>query len=187
MITVYCMTKDPLYELHDANCISLGKRAKKHRDETDVEAFEYYKKCFLAEHSTMDVLMFRVIDDHCRSDITHQITRATEGRPRFVVQSSRPDWNNGEERKPSDKTFVNFSCYFNATAWLNICRERLCNRAMTETHNWVSHVLAAMEDSNDPMLRALADICVPQCVYRGGTCYETKGCGMHAYGYKKCQ
>lgn len=165
--------------MHDANCISLGKRAKKDRNEFHQEAFEYYRKCFLAEHSTMDVLMFRVFDDNCRSDVTHQITRATEGRPRFVVQSSRPDWNNGEARKPTDKTFVMFSCYFNATAWLNICRERLCNRAMDQTRSWVQQVLVAMESSDDPMLQALASVCVPQCVYRGNRCFELKGCGRY--------
>lgn len=192
MITVYVTTMNPMYELRDENCITVNKRAstKWIEEQYLVENWQtqkdYFKKCFLGEHSTIETLHFRVIDSSCRGDVCNQIVRATKGLPRYQVRSSRPDWT-GEPRKPSDETYVWFSSIWNPLAFINMCRQRLCMKAQKETREWVQNVLQIMKNSNDPMLVALAECCVPNCEYRGCRCFEMKPCGKYPIcnGYEK--
>ena len=180
MISVEVLTKNPYYYLKDANLITIGKRARQEYKEdynSYTKQYDYFKKCFLAEHSTIEILQFRIFDNSCRGDVTNQIVRHTKGHPRYSVQSSRPDWNNNEPRKPSDKTYRFFMSTWNPLAFMQACRQRLCANAQKETREWTKDVIACMQNSKDPMLVALADCCVPQCEYRGGYCFEIKGCG----------
>lgn len=174
------LTKDPLYVLRDSNCITIGKRAIRENISKmkKREEYEYFFKCFMARHSTIETLNFRVVDENCRGDIANQIVRATKGHPRFQVQSSRPDWNKGEPRKPSDQTFRMFASVWTPLSWLQMCEQRLCANAQTETRVWVKRVLNEMLRTEDPFFMALADCSVPQCVYRGCICYELKPCGQ---------
>lgn len=181
MIKVYVSTITPVYELKDANCITIGRRAHPDSDLSMdyISKKEYFKKCFLAEHSTIEVLQFRIVDDNARADVINQIVRSTKGHPRFQVQSSRPDWNNGEQRKPSNETWRYFSSYWNPLSFMQMCRQRLCIKAMKESREWVAAVLDAMKSSGNPMLEALAECCVPQCEYRGKKCFELNPCGKY--------
>lgn len=180
MIKIYSTTAFPFYELKSANFATIGKKIK--FQTTQNVNFEdqkkYFKKCFLAEHSTIEILQFCVVDDQCRADIANQIVRATKGHPRFMVQSRRPDWNNGEPRKPSDQTYGIFRSYWNPLSFMQMSRQRLCTNAQEITRTWVQDLIHLMTVSNDPMLEALAECCVPQCQYRGNRCYEIKPCGL---------
>lgn len=178
------MTQEPYFQLKDANLITIGKRADRQKcsDASFDEQYNYFRKCFLAEHSTIENLTFRVFCDESRGDVNNQIVRATKGHPRFQVQSSRPDWNNGAPRKPSNETFVYFNSVWSPLSWMQMCRQRLCKNAMKETRMWVHSVLLDMKDSGDPFFVALYRCCVPQCVYRGNVCYELKPCGMFRSG-----
>lgn len=184
MITIDILTTDPFYTLKDCNCITIGKRAgvfNKVPDTTTIELYaerrDYYKKCFLAEHSTIEVLEFRIVDDCARGDVINQIARATKGLPRFQVQSSRPDWNSGAKRKPSDETYVKFSSVWNPLSFMQMARQRLCTNAQKETREWVQQAINCMQNSNEPFFNALAECCMPMCRYRGNICYELKPCG----------
>ncbi len=177
-MTVEVLTNNPYYVLRDVNCVTIGKRAIKGKKVSFDDEVAFFKSKFLAEHSTIECLQFRVVDDSCRGDVASHIVRTTKGLPRFQVQSSRPDWNDGEERKPLDKTTVIFSSVWNPLSWMQMCRQRLCNRAAVDTKLWVMAVLDEMRLSGCPMLVALEQCCIPQCVYRGNICYEEKPCGM---------
>lgn len=196
MIRVEMLTQNPYYILKDSNLITLGRRADKDAclgewimfpgndivDETATRGlwekkYEYFKKCFLAEHSTIEVLSFRIVDNNARGDVVSQIVRATKGLPRYQVQSKRPDWNNGAKRLPPDEDFKMFASEWNPLAFMQMCRQRLCKNAMRDTRAWVCSVLVEMKNSDDPFFVALAECCVPQCVYRGNKCYELKPCG----------
>ena len=177
MITVEMMTKNPLYIMHDEACITQGKRARVERKETHDEALEYYKKMFIAEHSVIEYVDFRVVDTECRGDVASHFTRHTKGSPRPEVQSNRPDWNGGTKRKALDKTIVMYTEKWNAWAWLHMCRLRLCTRASKVDRDWLRNVLSIMKNSGDPYFEALAFCSVPNCIYRSG-CPELKGCGF---------
>lgn len=202
MITCEILTKDPFYILKDSNLITLGKRANKDKctsnyvmypgnDIVDVAAtekkkkdrYEYYNRCFLAEHSTIENIHFRVIDDYSRGDVTNQVVRATKGHPRFQVQSKRPDWNQGLKRLPPDEDFKMFQSVWTPLSWLQMCRQRLCMNAMKETRQMIQTVLNEMRKTEDPFFLALADCSIPQCEYRGNRCYEMKPCGKCEVGY----
>lgn len=201
MIKIEMLTQNPYYILKDSNLITLGKRANKNKCAADwimlsgndivdekatrelwAEKYKYFKKCFLAEHSTIETLHFRIIDDNTRGDVVSQIVRATKGLPRYQVQSKRPDWNDGAKRLPPDEDFKMFASEWNPLSFMLMCRQRLCANAMAETRAWVRSVLWEMSHSGDPFFVALAECCVPQCVYRGSRCYELKPCGKCEVG-----
>ena len=197
MIKVEMLTQNPYYILKDSNMITLGKRAKKEKcvgeyvmypgnDIVNEEAtrelwekrYEYFRKCFLAEHSTIETLTFRIIDDNARGDVVSQIVRATKGLPRYQVQSRRPDWNEGAKRLSPDEDFKMFASEWNPLSFMQMCRQRLCVNAMKETRIWVRAVLKEMSLTGDEFFVALAECCISQCEYRGNRCYELKPCGM---------
>lgn len=180
MIKIEVITKDPFYNLKDLNCISLGKRAKqKNKDRFlkcyEKEMFDYYVKQLIAKHSTIDNLLIKIVDDNCRGDVISHIVRSTKKHPRFVVQSKRPDWNDGEERKAPDKEYKLFASVWSVSAFMEMARQRLCGRAAEETRKWVVELLKEMDKSNDPLLKALSLCSVPNCVFQGG-CPEIFGC-----------
>lgn len=140
------------------------------------EIKQFYIKHFIAKHSTIESISFSV-KDTVRSDVINQIVRATKMHPRYYVQSQRPDWNNGKERKPSNETYSKFMSVWNPLSWMMMCNQRLCYKAMRETREWVTEAVAQMAQSDEPMLQALAVCSVPQCV-QNFSCTELKGCGF---------
>ena len=180
MIEIEMLTKNPLYILKDTNCITIGKRAIKERKETFTEAVDYYKKMFIAEHSSIEWIDFRIVDDECRGDVASHIVRQTKSHPRFAVQSSRPDWNDGEPRKSLDKTIIKFTSKWNTLSFMQMCRQRLCTRASEVDRIWIKKVLSIMKNSKNPYFVALSKCCVPNCVYRGG-CPELEPCPFNRF------
>lgn len=195
------LTEDPYLTLRAINLASIGKSPnnddvvcdfffRKTMGETVAEwgeerynkyynlAYTYFVECFKAEHSTIENLHFWIYDLNARGDVTNQITRHTKGHPRYCVQSHRPDWNGGEKRKPSDETYGRFVSIWSPLSFMQMCRQRLCAKAQKETREWVKDVLKAMHESQHPFFNALADCCASACQYRGGICYEMKGCGL---------
>lgn len=139
------------------------------------EIKQFYIKQFICRHSTIESISFSV-KDTVRNDVINQVTRATKIHPRYYVQSKRPDWNNGEPRKPSDQTYSKFMSIWNPLSWMLMCNQRLCYKAMKETREWVFQAVEEMANSDEPMLQALAVCSVPQCIQNYG-CTELKGCG----------
>jgi hypothetical protein len=65
---------------------------------------------------------------------------------------------------------VRHRCVANAQAILNISKVRLCHRAAIETRSaW-----QGMIDDLIHIEPELASLCVPSCIYRGGSCPEGK-------------
>lgn len=177
MIKIEVITKDPFYNLKDLNCISLGKRAKQsNKTETaTITMANYYTDCFISKHSTIDTMQIKIVDDNCRGDVIGHIVRSTKKQPRFVVQSKRPDWNNGEERKAPDKEYKLFASVWTVSSFMEMARQRLCGRAAEETRKWVINCMRVMDESNDPLLMALSLCSVPNCVFQAG-CPESFPC-----------
>lgn len=180
MIEIEMLTKDPIYQVKDANCITLGKRAIKGKVYDYETESKFWWDMFISEHSTVrSSVLFRIVDTDMRSDISAQLLRATKGHPQPICQSHRPDWNGNEPRKPSNETFGLFEHIHNAESFMAMCRQRLCFSTMKETREKVLDVLEVMRNMDSPFFNVLATCCVPQCVYRFGCC-DRKNC-KHFY------
>lgn len=171
-------TYDTIYNLKEAILTTIGKNIgdkgkQKIRDMTDREIFDYVLDMLIAEHSVISNIEIRIIDTMSK-DIRNQIFRHTKARPRFYAQSSRPDWNNGKPRNPEELTT---NCTdWNAEAFREMMRQRLCFRTEANTNRWVNEVLMNLLRSENPVLEAVCFAAVPNCVYRYG-CPEKNGCG----------
>lgn len=155
--------------------------------EEDLKSFEeikaFYIKQFICRHSTCEVLFFSVFSDECRGDVASHLVRSTNGHPRHFVQSKRPDWNNGEKRKPLDQEIKFYMSVWTPASWMEMCYKRLCFKAAKQTRQWVINVIKEMLKSPEPMLQALAVCSVPQCV-RFYACPELQGCGWRDKTFK---
>ena len=67
-------------------------------------------------------------------------------------------------------------CLINAEAIINMSRKRLCAKASKETREIWQKVCELIEEYDPDLYQHL----VPQCVYRGGICPESKCCGYIA-------
>lgn len=72
---------------------------------------------------------------------------------------------------PTDLAFI---C--NAEALINMSHKRLCGKASAETREVVRAICELVEEQDPDLYQHL----VPQCVYRGGICPESKCCGYIA-------
>ena len=67
-------------------------------------------------------------------------------------------------------------CLINAETIINMSRKRLCTKASKETREIWQKVCELIEECDPDLYQHL----VPQCVYRGGICPESKCCGYIA-------
>lgn len=178
MIEVELITKNPMYQVKDMNCLTIGKRAIRDKFYSDEEQENFWYDMFISEHSTLRTVQFRIVDTNMRSDISAQLLRATKNHPQPYCQSHRPDWNGGEKRKPSNETFGYFAHIHNAESFMAMCRQRLCMATMKETREKVLEILEVMQNSDEVFFRVLAKCCVPNCVYRCGCSEKRTNCGL---------
>ena len=162
MIELKLESPDPYYQIRDAACITEGKRAKK-RDKLLGDERDFCERAFIAKHSILRAAHFTIIDT-VRTDVEHQLLRATKGSPQPYCQSKRPDWNQGKARLPDDQSYSLFGHQHTAESFMAECNQRLCFRAMKETREEVLRILKAMDESGIPFFEALALCCVPSCI-----------------------
>lgn len=179
-----------IYRVKEGLLTTIGKSPtentkKKILAMTDEEIYDWCLELLLAEHSLSKHIEIRIIDV-MNKDVRNQIVRHTKSSPKYLCQSSRPDWNNGKPRDPNEKTKNIMD--FNAEAFLAMTRQRLCLRTEANTRKWMNEVIKTMLESENPILKALATAAIPNCVYRAGcgeipsltSCkyFETKGQAM---------
>ena len=175
MITIELTTKDPLYQVRQQACLTLGKKPS-NKVFSKEEEYHYWIDSMIANESILRAVHFKIIDDHCRNDIMSQLLRATKGHPQPECQSHRPDWIN-EPRKPSDQTYGMFYHEHTAESFMDMCEQRLCFHTMKDTRDKVVEVINEMNKKEEPFFRALAFCCVPECVRRCGCTHGKRGCG----------
>lgn len=174
-------TYDTIYNLKEAILTTIGKKIgekgkEKIKNMTNQEVFDYLLDMLFSEHSVISNIEIRIVDEMDKN-IRNQIFRHTKARPRFYAQSSRPDWNAGKPRDPNE--FTTNCMDWNAEAFREMMRQRLCFRTEANTNKWVNLVLNTMYESDDPVLNAVAFVAVPNCIYRYG-CPEKNCCGYFA-------
>lgn len=67
-------------------------------------------------------------------------------------------------------------CLINAETLINMTHKRLCGKASAETREVIRAICDLVEEHDPDLYQHL----VPQCVYRGGICPESKCCGYIA-------
>jgi len=175
MITLRILNEEPLEDLREAIATAIGKDRLKDWKPTDSihkDLFRYYAELFIANHSIVRSVHFRIKIDNARKDVTRQLLRATKGHPQPFVESSRPDWT-GVAR---DENATNrFTWDHTPESFIAMTQQRLCFRAMKETRQEMLDIIQAMWDSGEPLLEAVAFCSVPSCVFQMG-CPEGKQC-----------
>lgn len=172
---VRLLNKNPLYDYREACKVTEGRdlfdedSTYRPKDET-----AYWIKQIVANHSTLRSVRFRLIATAPKSVIM-QIIRATKGHPQPEVQSSRPDWNGGQERSSDPYQLRLFMQDHTAESFVAMARQRLCRRTEEKTRAFMIEMVAALRKSKDPFLQAVGYCCTPPCKYMGA-CPEINGC-----------
>ena len=156
------LNKDPLFDYRQACKITEGRDIAlevelwKPKEET-----EYWIKQIVANHSTLRCIHFRLVDTRPKSVIM-QIIRATKGHPQPEVQSSRPDWT-GKERSSDPYEDKLFMQDHTAESFIEMARQRLCNRTEENTRKFMAQMVIALRNSPEPFLQAVGYCCAPYC------------------------
>lgn len=167
------LNQNPLYDYHEACKITQGIKIDKDTFKPKDEV-TFWIKQIVANHSTIRCIKFRIIAEAPRSVIM-QIIRATKGHPQPYVQSSRPDWNNGKERSANPYEEKMFIQDHTAESWIEMCKQRLCNRTEERTQKFVSNAVKQLINSNNPFLVAVGICSQPACWWLK-SCPEIKSC-----------
>ena len=169
------LNRNPLYDYREACKITEG-RDLFNEDSTfkPKDEVEFWIKQICANHSTLRSVHFRLVDTRPKSVIM-QIIRATKGHPQPEVESSRPDWT-GKERSSDPYEDKLFMQDHTAESFIEMAKQRLCNKTEANTHRFMLEMVGALRDSKDPFLKAVGYCCAPACEWLGGRCPEIKSC-----------
>ncbi len=117
-------------------------------------------RAYAWEHSPIYTQMFRVEIYGISNRVHTHLVRHNVGVS-WYVRMHRPD------RVPNEHTDLrDMTGHLNAMALINISRQRICYRAWHETREcWL-----AVRDAIALVDPPLAQLMVPNCVYRGGLC-----------------
>lgn len=136
------------------------------------------RKILLAEHSPIRQLLFHWKWVELPSWVSVHFVRHKVGIEHWV-RTQRTDRTGIDRNTLSQGALVEHECEANAQAMITISRKRLCRCASNETQAawdevaWNVHAICP----------ELAELMVPECVYRG-FCPEIKCCGyVHTSGY----
>jgi hypothetical protein len=164
------LNANTIIDLREANLSSIRKRPKAYTLEQDLD---YWWKCLHSEHSTLRFLSLVIHDEECPFTVASQVVRHTKEHCQPVLSSARPDWNKDAPRDYSQPRWIHLK--FTPLGLIRMMEERLCTRAEVATTRWALTVLSALEKSDDPFLRVLAEFCSPICV-KYHYCREGKNC-----------
>lgn len=169
---VRILNQNPMFDYKQFCLITQGKVIGKYT--TPENEVDWWIKQIVANHSTLRCIHFRIIDEIPKSCVM-QIIRATKGHPQPEVCSSRPDWC-GKERSNDPYELKLFAVDYTPESFIEMCKQRLCNRTETRTREVVINWVQQLRRSENPLLVALGYCCKPQCTWLGG-CPELRPCG----------
>lgn len=179
MIEVRVLNQDPIRDYLEACKITQGVDINFRSGYVPILSYEsrlkYWIKQIVANHSTLRFVHF-VIKAEAPKTVVMQLIRATKGHPQPEVQSSRPDWNNGKERSSDPYEPILFMQEHTAESFVEMAKQRLCNRTEDKTREFMMQIVSALRDSGSSFLEAVAYCCKPACEWYG-KCPEIKSCG----------
>lgn len=132
---------------------------------------EFIEDILISEHSPIRLIRLLWHWEDLKSWISVHFTRHHEGVEKFVSTQRMDRTGNNRDESPQD-TPVIMDMEANAQALINMGRVRLCYQAAPETRQEYEALKMAIHEEADTHL---ADVIVPNCVYRCG-CPEMGGC-----------
>lgn len=169
------LNQDPVRDYKEACKITQGIDLSDREIKAPENEVDYWIKQIVANHSTIRSVKFRMYAQVPKS-VVMQIIRATKGHPQPYVQSSRPDWT-GKERSNDPYEEKLFIQDHTAESWIEMCKQRLCNRTEAMTKSFVRDCVSVLIHSGDPFLEAVGWCSNPACWWFKA-CPELKPCGF---------
>ena len=125
---------------------------------------QFKRKMLMSEHSPIRLLQFLVLVENLPSWVSVHLVRHGAGVEPFV-STQRDDRTGSVPRGDLPQGApVRHMMAVNAQALINIARKRECFQASPETTFTVRRIQRLMREIGEP---ELADVMVPECVYRG--------------------
>lgn len=144
---------------------------KDHLDKSPSEKF--MRDIYFSEHSPIRAKTFLVEILDIPSWVSVHFVRHNVGVTPYVSTQRDDRIEHSVSRADMPQgTPVNMNMVLNAQAFINISRKRLCNMASKETQEVWREVIKELGKVD----KNLADVCVRNCVYRGGICPECENC-----------
>lgn len=174
---VRLLNKDPMFDYRQFCKVTQGILLEENTLHPKDE-LRFWMKQFIACHSTLRCLHFRIIDNIPRT-VAMQLVRHTDGHPQPEVESSRPDWK-GKERStdPYEKKLVAID--FTPESYIKMAQKRLCKRTEEKTRKVVQLWSAHLVIHPLPFFQALGMTSQPRCFWYGG-CPELTPCNEDEY------
>ena len=136
---------------------------------------DWKKSILLAEHSPIRKMSLNWKWENLKYWISTHFVRHKVGIEHFV-SSQREDREHTEKdrNKKLQSALVTHECNANFQAIINVSRKRLCEKSHDETREaWQLFLERVVK----PLEPELYEVCVRECVYRGG-CPEMDPCGF---------
>ncbi len=131
-----------------------------------------------AEHSPIRVVRYQFLLEGIPSFVSVHLVRHHEGVDNYV-ETHRVD--RGATEIADRNTPVNMAMTCNVAALIYISRKRLCLKASKETRQ----VWRMVRQEVRKVTPEIADLMVPECVYRNGLCPELAPCAPGPSGICK--
>lgn len=142
------------------------------KDATNTPATqEFIKNILISEHSPIRLVKIKYRWEGIKSWISVHYARHWLGFDKWI-STQRTDRTGVDRDSAPQDTPVNMDVEANAQALINVARYRLCNQAASETRKYMVDLKFSIKDAGQ---EELADVLVPNCVYRCG-CPEFAPC-----------
>ena len=146
-------------------------RTTDNKDFTNKEPTNTFKKkLLLSEHSPIREITIKWYWENIKSWIAVHFSRH---KYECYVSTQRDDRTQVDRDKSPQDTPVNMDNSANAQHLIDLARKRLCRASHPETRAYMEDLKLSIHDSGET---ELADVLVPNCVYRCG-CPEFNNCG----------
>ena len=140
---------------------------------------KFKKDIMVSEHSPIRMLMFEIIWENIPYFVamhlrTHHAGFKSGDDDLYFIKTQRTDRTQTDRNHLPQNAPVNVRVILNAQTLINVSRVRLCRLVSKETLTAWSRLIDAIS-LDEP---ELANLCVPNCLYRGFCPENDKSCGF---------
>jgi len=148
-------------------------RVTVNKEHTDIIPNSEFKiKLLISEHSPIRLLKINWLWSKIKYWVSTHYVRHHQGIEKWV-STQRSDRTNVNRDEISQGAHVNFEAEANAQSLINMAKVRLCYQASKETRELFEDLKVTISKQEFE----LADVLVPNCIYRAG-CSEFTECGF---------
>lgn len=158
--------------LTDWKCVmNLARQTANKKPLDKIPSDKFMDQILNSEHSPIRALIFQIDLIDIPYWVSVHLVRHKNGVEHFITTQRSDRTGENRDNKPQSAP-VTHTMIINAQAIINISRKRLCGKASKETRDVWRMVKHEMKNI-DPILHSYM---VPNCIYRGGICFEPEPC-----------